>query len=211
MPGSLSQADLTADLKAMLGASADKFPAAADGDFIRHLNTAALALGRYRKRTLFGSLTLQADVSEYAAPADFIQFKNATWGDAERKTRKCWDLNFPTVLPKVFSYELSGAMQLYLMPPPTSAQITDLGSEYKFFYFAGHTIADDAANTTVRPEDRDLLLLRALAAALHDLAADGIAKPITLAPGIGSMPKNGTASALSEAAMKLFIQQLEAH
>jgi len=211
MPGTLSQADLVSDLKGMLGTSHTRFTSENGSDFKRHLNTAALSLGRYQARQLKGNLTLQADVSDYDAPADFLRFIRSPWGEAERKARNCWDSNFPKVLPRVTTYEEAGAFKLQLMPAPSAAQIVDLGETYPFFYAAGHTVGTTAAETSVRPEHRDVLLIRALAAALQDLAADGVSKPVQLGPGSGAMPKNGTAGALAEKAMELFIAQVEVH
>ena len=140
MPGTMSRADLSADLKKMLGGAAGRFTSSADADFHRHLNTAALALGRYQARQLKGTLTLQADVADYAAPADFLRFNRSTWGEAERRARNCWDSNFPKVLPRVSAYEEAGAFKLQLIPAPSAAQIVDLGESYPFFYAAGHTV-----------------------------------------------------------------------
>lgn len=200
----MSRADLVEDLRSMLMGAADKFTDAADQTLIRCLDIAALDMGRFRLRTLPGSVTLVADQTNYAAPADYLRFKFSYWGLAERQTRKPWETNFPQKLPQVQTVEGASGPEIMLLPAPTADQIADLGATYRFLYFAGHQIGDTAATTSVAAGDRHLLLTRALAEALMYLASNGITKPVQLGPGVGSMPKNGTPGALAEQAMELF-------
>jgi hypothetical protein len=200
MAGTLSLADLIADLKAMLMDAANKFTAASDADFERHLTLAALDLARKRPRTMLGEITALADVSDYTAPADMRMVKNALWGVNEQRHR--WRSSFPGMLPRP-SYV--GGM-LHLMPAPTAEQIAQLGSSYKFYYFANYVIGADAANTTINAGDRHLLLIRAAAQAMQELAANNYTKPVQLGSGSGgvSMPKNGTAASLAGQLLQLF-------
>lgn len=197
----MSQADLVADHKAGLMDSADTFTAALDADFIRHLNNAALALSMRRPRTLLGTLALVADQTGYAAPADFHSFKASLWGSA---TTKPWDKNWAGRLPNVAAVEVSGEMEIHLDPAPTTAQISLLGSAYKFYYFAKHSISTTAASTTVRTGDRGLLLLRAQAEAMKEMALRNIKKPVQMRDGLASAPRNGTPAALFQALMDQF-------
>lgn len=200
----MSKTALIADLKGMLGDAAAKFTAAADADFARHLDAAAFDLGRFRPRTLVGSVTLVADQSNYTAPADLVRVKCSLWGLQERLQRRPWDTNWPGRLPALSLAESGGTRQIWLDPAPTTAQINNLGSTYRFYYFAGHAVADQAANTTVRESDRVLLLIRAVVQALQELAHRGVAKPVQLGDGFGSMPKNGTPGALAEVLLDQF-------
>lgn len=205
MAGTMSQADLVADLKAILMDAAGKFTAATDGDFKRHLDLAALDMGRVRPRTRVGEVTLVADQPNYPAPADLLQTKIPLWGTTEKARYKMWDAEWPGRLPRLTVVEHDGARELWLSPSPSAAQITRLGSAYKFYYLAGHAVGELAADTTVQPGDRHLLLLRATVQALQELASNGIFKPVQLgSAGVGSMPKNGTPAALSEQLMKQF-------
>jgi hypothetical protein len=197
----MSQADLVADLKAGLLDSADVFTAAADADFIRHLGAAALALARPRPRTLLGELTLVADQPGYAAPSDFHAFKTGLWGST---TARPWEKSWPGRIPVARAVEVDGAIEIHLDPAPTSAQIALLGSAYKFYYFAKHSISTTAASTTVRPGDRGLLLLRAQAEAMKEMALRNIKKPVQLRDGLASAPRNGTPAALFESLLALF-------
>jgi len=204
MPGTMSKADLVKDLQDMLQDAANKFTAPAGADFERHLAIAAHDMGRVRNRTKLGTLALTADEPVYAAPADMIRPKMALWGLSERKTRKPWANNFPSVLPRMDAIEGDSGMQIYLSPAPTSAQIVDLGAEFRFYYFAGHVVSDTSASTSIKPEDRHLLLIRSAAQAMTELAANGLSKPVQLGPGVGSMPKNGTPGAMAEQLMNQF-------
>lgn len=200
----MSKTALIADLKGMLGDAGGKFTAPADSDFARHLDIAAFDMGRFRPRTMVGSVTLVADQANYAAPADLVRIKCSLWGLKERSDRRPWEPSWPGRLPALSLAESGGTREIWLDPAPTAAQISNLGSTYRFYYFAGHAVADVAANTTVRESDRSLLLIRAVVQALQELANRGVAKPVQLGDGFGSMPKNGTPGALAEVLLEQF-------
>lgn len=204
MAGTMSQDDLVADLKASLQDSADVFTAAGDADFKRHLDMAALDFSRFRPRTLVGSVILVAGQSDYDVPADFHSFKSMLWGIPRPQP---WEKSWPGRLPEVRVAEVSGALQIHLFPAPTSAQITLLGSTFKFYYFARHVVDATAANTTIRDADRGLLLVRAQAEALKELALRNSKKPVALRDGMSGQPRNGTPSHLFEALMEQFEKQ----
>ena len=201
----MGQAELVADLKAILMDAAGKFTAPSDADFVRHLDIAALDLGRFRPRTLVGEITLVADQPNYPAPDDLLDVKLPIWGTREKRARHPWNSDWPGPLPRLSVVENGGQRELWLSPPPSAAQIADLGSAYRFFYFAGHVVDADAAKTSVQPGDRHLLLIRAAAEAMQELAHNGVTKPVQLgSAGVGSMPKNGTPGALAESLLKQF-------
>jgi len=197
---SMGLIDLATELQQMLHEAGQRLTAVNKGDFQRFVRLAAADLVHVRPRTLVDSLTLVADQSEYPAPADLVQVKApARWGLAERRTRKPWADNWPGRLPALRAVESGGATVLFLDPPPTAAQIADLGTSYSYYYIAAHTVAVDPAQTTVRAVDRDLLLVRAMVFGLLELANDGSVKPTSLGDGVGSGPKNGTPAALADA------------
>ncbi len=201
----MSQADLVQDLQGILQDAAEKFTAPGGADFVRHLDLAARDLARFRPRTLLGTVKLVADEPAYNAPADLVRPKVALWGMTERARRRPWQRNFPQRLPTMLAIEGVAGMELHLSPPPTAEQIADLGVDFKFYYFAAHRVDPDPAKTTVHPGDRHLLLVRATAQAMQELAHDGSSKPVKLGSGgVGSMPKNGTPGALAESLMALF-------
>ena len=204
MAGTMSKADLVVDLKAVLMDAAKKFTATGDADFIRHVDVAALDMGRKRPRTLVGEITVEADRNNYPAPADLLQTKVPLWGNRERRNGNPWDRAWPGRLPRLMVAETATGRELWLDPAPTAAQIGLLGSAYKFFYFAGHRIGDAAADTTVQADDRALLLLRVTAQAMQELANNGVSKPVQLGDGFGIPPKNGAPAALAKDLMDLF-------
>jgi hypothetical protein len=206
MAGTMIEADLVADLKASINAAATVFVAASDGDFKRHLAVAALAFGRMRPRTLVGTLTLVADQPAYAVPSDFLAFKSSLWGIAPTARVQPWEKSWPGRLPVVRYVETAAdTNKLYLDPPPTAAQISVLGAEYRYYYYARHAIhASDTAKTTILPGERGRLILRAQAEAMRELAMRNLMKPVQMRDGVSSVTRNGTPAYLYEALMKEF-------
>ena len=203
MAGTMSQGDLVDDLKASLQDAAKVFTAANDADIKRHLDVAALEMGRKRPRTLLGTLTLVAEQFNYAAPADFLSYKSDLWGIPASRI-PLWDKSYPGRLPDVQPAMNGAVRELHFSPPPTATQITVLGSAFKFYYFAAHAISATAASTTILPGDRGLLLLRAQAEAMKEMAMRNIGKPVAMRDGMSSAPRNGTPSFLFEALMTQF-------
>ncbi len=65
-------------------------------------------------------------------------------------------------------------------------------------------MATTDSDTTVPDEHRGLLLLRAQAEAMQELAARNIAKPVQLRDGQGGAPRNGVPAALHAQLMDAF-------
>jgi len=199
----MTQTALVADLQAILKDAAIKFTAPAD--FVRHLTVALGDLSRLRPYHKYATVSLLATVVAYNLPADFDSLVSTEWGNGERMERKPWDSNYPGRALRARSATTASGKQLLLIPAPTAAQITDLGADYGYTYRALHAMSDTVGATTVSPSDRHLLLIRATAQALQELANNGIAKPVELGQrGVGSMPKNGTPAALAEQLMDMF-------
>lgn len=200
----MGRIELAAELEAMMHEAGRRLQAVNKGHFQRFIDLAAADLARVRPRTRLGSITLTAGQPDYPAPADLVIVKTALWGLAERRARQPWQDHWPGKLPCPRVAELDGAPHLYLHPAPTAGQITALGSEYKFYYVARHTVAQEGADTTVREADRHLLLVRAMVFGLRELAVDQSAKPVQLGDGVGSGPRNNTPAALADAWEKEF-------
>lgn len=194
MPGTMSRADLIADLKSSMHESAGVFSAANDGDFSRMLDAAALAFVRPRPRTVVGSVTLVADTDSYAAPDDLVDYKSDLWSVG--KMPPPWEPNYPGRIPMVRVAEVSGARRLVFSPAPSAMHLSVLGAEFKFYYFGAHTIGTEATDTTIAAGDRGLLLLRAQAEAMRELSMRNITKPMQLRDGVTSAPRNGQPSYL---------------
>lgn len=199
----MTRAALKTDLQAILGDAAKKFegdPGAHD----RHLDIALTALARKTRRTCVVNLTVNAEVSDYPAPADLIDIKFSPWGDDYRRQSRPWDTPLG-VLPKLSLLDVDGVTMIHLEPAPSAFQLAQLGSSYKVFYYGSYTLGATDDESNILPKHRDLLLIRAVVQALLELANQGISKPVTLgSQGVGSMPKNGTPSALAESWMAVF-------
>ncbi|MFP4615570.1 MAG: hypothetical protein ACLFRB_06810 [Thiohalorhabdus sp.] len=200
----MDEASLVADLKASLHDAGSVF-ADDDSDFQRHLALAALDLGRKVPRILSSELALEADVAVYDAPSDLIRPVSHRWGAAAIRRRNPWDRGWPGRLPRLTAEgDAAEGRVLVLIPPPTADQITALGAALPYTYRAVHQVGDAEADTTVQPAHRGLLLLRAQAEAMKELAARNIAKPVQLRDGQGGAPKNGVPASLHAQLMDAF-------
>ncbi|MDD2664369.1 MAG: hypothetical protein PHD19_11515 [Dechloromonas sp.] len=200
MPGTMSRADLVADLKAALMDSARTFSAPADADFVRMLDIAAADMHRVRPRSLVGAINLQADKADYAAPADMIELRSMLWGVGQRA--QPWERRYAGRLPTARQI---GTLIL-LSPAPTERQILLLGAEFKFLYVARDAISDSAGQTTIPADDRHLLLLRAQAEAMLMLAQRDSVRPVQSAAGHGSQAKTGLPVALWKELMAAWLE-----
>jgi hypothetical protein len=204
MPGTMSEADLVADLKASLFDAKNVFTTAQDGDFKRFLQQALPDMQFKRPITRLGSLTLVAGEGRYAIEEDdFAALKTDLWREPS-KVPKPWDPAYPGALPRVSAVRELDAWFIQFEPAPTALHLAALGSAFKFYYFAAHAINAVAADTTVNPQDRGLLLVRAQAEAMLALGMRNAGKPVQLRDGLSGTPRNSTPAALHELLMRLF-------
>jgi hypothetical protein len=204
MAGSMSEADLVADLKASLFDTANVFESEQDADFKRFLAQALPDMGVKRPITRLGSLTLVQDQPRFQVlEADFAQLKVDLWRDTT-KLPKPWDPCYPGALPRVCAERDGAAWWIALDPPPSAAHLNALGVNFKFYYFALHAIGTAAEATTVAAVDRGLLLLRAQAEAMLALAMRNAGKPVQLRDGLSGVARNSTPAALHEVLLRRF-------
>jgi len=203
----MSLQELIIALKAILADTANKLTGHGESDFQRLLEAAALDFSRVRPRIVQASLTLIADQALYPAPVDLRCFASSSWGLAARRNCKPWEAGYPQTLPHVRVVESGGGRQLALDPPPNNAQILQLGGDYDYYYNAVHSIGATAAQTTIDPKDKSLLLLRATAEAMSNLAIRNHGKPVKLRDGLNMGPRNGTPAALYDQLMEQFEKQ----
>ena len=207
MSGTMSRADLSADLEDSLHDAAKIFKDAGTGTtpFERFLDHAAQDLARVAPRPhVTATLILIADQPNYAAPAGLVRLMSADWGRDQQAQRRPWQPNWP-MLPRQSLRENAGAREIWLTPAPTAAQITDLGATYRYTYAAHHSIDAAAANTTVPVHHRGLLLLRAQAEALKELSIRASQKPVLIRDGMSGQARNGTPAALYDQLMTDFL------
>jgi len=205
MAGTMTQADLVADLKRSLHDSAAIFDAAADADFIRFLTLALPDMGWKRPITRLGQVTLTEGEPRYslAAYPDFANYKIHLW-EKSAVYPNAWEPGYPGALPRVAGTHDGTAAWLTFDPPPSAQHIALRGSTFKFYYFGLHVIGVLEAATTVAPVDRGLLLLRAQVEAMLELALRNMAKPVQLRDGLSGTPRNSTPAALHEVLLRIF-------
>ena len=195
----MTRAALVADLKASLLDAERSFKD--EGAFSRHLDVAAAVLSRYRPLQRSGVLQLVPGQVNYPLPADCLRYGMTTWGAVLPNP---WEASWPGPLPRV----TARGGRLWFMPAPTAKQVAVLGAEYAYFYDALHVVGDAPEDTTVEVADRDLLLLRAQAEAMQELAIRDGVRPVT-AQGAGSgQPKTGIPAALAQYFIGQFRQQV---
>ncbi len=207
MAGTMSQADLVADLKRSLHDSATVFDAAADADFVRFLNQALPDMGWKRPITRLGQVTLDSAVADYslAAYPDFLNYKTHMW-EAQGACPQPWEPGYPGAVPRVRAYMNGSGQWLGFEPGPSAAHIAVRGSTFKFYYFAQHAIGVAAVDTTVALQDRGLLILRAQAEAMLELTLRNAGKPVQLRDGLSGTPRNSTPRALYQALLAAFME-----
>lgn len=208
MPGSMSQNDLVADLKASLFDAASVFEAEGDAELKRFLAQALPDLQVKRPLTKLGTLTLVAGTAAYPVEAaDFAALKFDLWRNPA-KLGKPWDPCYGAPLPRLEAVRgADGGWQLLFDPAPSAAQIAVLGTACAFYYFATHAIGETAEATTVAVQDRGLLLLRAQAEAMLALAMRNAGKPVQMRDGLSGTPRNSTPAALRETLLRAFWEQ----
>jgi hypothetical protein len=197
MAGTMSQADLVADLKRSLHDAAGAFDAPADADWLRLLGVALTAMGNKRPRTLLGLLTLVADTAVYPITApQFGAYKTHQWGACPPKP---WAPQYPGALPRVGAVQDAGLWQLVFEPAPTAAHLAAHGSTFRYWYFGLHAVGAAPEDSTLAAADRPLLLLRAQAEAMRELSMRNVNKAVSLRDGYSGSPRNSTPAALYQA------------
>jgi hypothetical protein len=136
-------------------------------DFEALIATAAAEYSRYRPRILSGQVALAAGTAAYPV-AGLIGILYSTWG---RTTgRKPWE-DSPGTPPRYSVEEGS----LVFSPAPTAFDLATWGAT---FYYQGKSLhVIDAEGSSVPAQEEPLILLRARAEALSELADDQAAKP----------------------------------
>ncbi|NDP59572.1 MAG: hypothetical protein GZ090_09465 [Oxalobacteraceae bacterium] len=200
MAGSMSRADLAADLTASLHDAAEVFVEA--GDMGRLLDLAALDFNRHRPLTQLGTLSAEVGRMDYPAPANLYLFKSSLWGIAPVARAKPWERQWPGPMPDVRVVDGISGRELHLTPAPTQLQLMTLGAEFRYYYFGKHTIGDTDTTTTLPAGDRFLLLLRAQAEAMREMSMRNITKPVAMRDSLHSAPRNMTPAALHAELMR---------
>jgi hypothetical protein len=210
MANTMSKADLVASLKSSLHDAAKVFEGsgpAVDVEFERFLLQALPDMQHKRPSTRLGSVQLEANFARVPVGAgnpDFAAFKVSNWGD--NCTIKPWEPSYPGILPRVSAEFAQQQWWLAFDKAPTARQIAVHGATFGFWYYASHTLGTLAADTSVNPQDRGLLILRAQVEAMRELSIRNAAKPVQLRDGLSGAPRNSTAAALTDSLMRTFVE-----
>lgn len=209
MANTMSMADLVASLKDSLHDATSVFVvegADPDTDFKRFLLQALPDMQLKRPATRLGSVLLDANFPRVAVGANvgFAAFKTYLWGDNCRI--KPWEPAYPGPLPRVTASFAEQQWWLNFDPTPTAQQICVHGSQFDFWYYSSHAIGEVAADTTLNPQDRGLLMLRAQVEAMRELSIRNAGKPVSMRDGFSGQPRNSTAAALSDTLMRSFVE-----
>ena len=157
-----------------------------------------------RPLTQIGAVELRAGVPAYSLAnyPDFAAYKTHLWGGCMPKP---WEAGYPGALPRV------EAMQdeekhwwLQFNPAPTWKHVGSLGATFRFWYFGRHVLSSNAEETTIDPADRGLLILRAQAEAMRQMAIRNSGKPVSMRDGVSGMPRNSTPEALHKSLLAAF-------
>ncbi len=179
------------------------FTATDDADYLRHLTVAGSDLHRVRPKHTIFTVHLEVDQERYMAPNDLYSPRFTTWGNKVKSRNNAWSTSSwlrNWTPPKLRLILDAGSPMVELDPPPSSREITCFGSAMQINYNALWLL------TEVQPVNRHILLLRAQAEAMQELANRGIAKPVQLRDGQSQGAANGSPAAMHGALMKQFLE-----
>lgn len=184
--------DLIADHKAQLGKAVERFRAADDADYIRHLALAAHRMNHKHPRVRMSMLPVTAGVVDYPAAAGSIAIIAHEWGIGAR--HHPWDDDFVGFAPWIRQVEGDDGPRWRLSNLPTANQIVAWGPTIPVRYQAAHEIS--ATVITAQDSDRALVLLAALIEAMRDLSTETTV--VQLHKGLTGLPTAGTPAYLYE-------------
>lgn len=177
-------------------------------DYARHIIVALDEVNRLRPRHVLGTLMINAGAVEYPCPDDLITVFATHYGRNEKTYRNPWDANYPSVfLPSVFvAFDAMGHRVLRLNRTPSAHLISVLGSVCEYEYTAAHIVTAEVSTLTAI--DAGLVMLRAQAEAMRELAMRNSSQPTQLRDGLTNSPANGTPSHLYTLLMSEFNERV---
>ncbi|MCD5329602.1 hypothetical protein ACFFU8_17765 [Chromobacterium piscinae] len=174
--------------------------------FQRLLQVALDDYSRRRPLIVLGRLQLEAERVVYDCPADLVAVQAFDWGRADKARLPVWADGWPGRLPDMRVSRDGDRRVLYLMPAPSARQIGLLGSAAAYRYRSRHTL--DEQGSTIPAGDEPLVLLRAQAEAMRELAISHAVTPYQVRDGISATPRNGTPSYLHTVLMEEFERRI---
>lgn len=176
----------------------DSVRAFADADLERHAETALAALSHIKPKLCVTWVQLAAGRNLYPCPANCRAVQAAYWGRSHKAHSQPWQDDAVGRLPEwSVTYNEAGERFLRAHPAPSVRQLDILGSIAEIEYRA------DWRWDEVRGME-NLLLLRAQAEAMRELAAKNATTAYNIREGISATPKNGTPAYLYEQLLQEF-------
>lgn len=190
------------------GSLLDSSEAFTPEDLGRHLDLAVADFNRFCPLVIPAELTVQAGVAQYPCPDDLDRVLACDWGRDHKADSQPWDYTWPGRLPAMTVVRGPSGRRLHLSPAPSAGQIATLGAACTYRYTASHVLTDNANTLTLA--DEVVVLLRAQAEAMRELAIKNVSRPVQLRDGMSHGPKNGTPAYLYAALMSEFSSKVAA-
>lgn len=188
----ISKTDLITELKASLTSTTkvlDDFDQ--DGIYDKLVSAALNVLTSLSPATNVDTITLQANVQVYNAPADLWSYKETSWG--MRQPVEPWDPGFITLLPSV----QSSNGHIFFSFAPTSAMLASLGSSFTFFYYVLYS-EDAQGNLNVEHTKKSLLLLLCQCEAMKVLMLREPSIQVTAKSGLSNVRRGDPAKVYTQ-------------
>ena len=162
-----------------------------DAAYMRHLDVALQALSELRPQIKEVVLELVPFRSTYSAPVGILGVQACYWGRNAKAAMQPWEDGYVGRLPTWTVYTNTADIRyLRATPAPSAAQIQVAGSACEIAYKLAHVLND--TECTLDAEEQGLLVLRAQAEAMREVAMKNSTVAYQLREGISSTPKNGT-------------------
>jgi len=192
-----TRAEITAELKSIVKSDKNRWLETA---FDRAINTALFALSESRPITMDAEITLISGTRRYDVPADLLHYIGTDWG--VNSDIEPWDLAFPGVVPRIFLSNTPTGRCLEFSVAPNAKHLRVYGSTFSYWYAVAHELTETVF--TVRDDDYDLFITRAMAALMKELVASNVSSPIQLHRGMGSLPNSATPVTAHKELMALY-------
>lgn len=179
-----------------------------NGDYERHIGVGLSELARHSPRHVWAELDLLPAQRAYDCPTDLISVFATHYGRDEKAQRHPWDADYPSArLPEVSLYHGGdGTRCLQVRPAPSYALMSQLGAVCAYEYTAAHIVTEDVC--TLTEVDVQLVILRAQAEAMRELAMRNSTTPVNVRDGLTNSPQNGTPSYLYTLLMNEFYERV---
>ena len=173
-----------------------------ESDLIRHVDIALKALSEVRPLHKITLIELFAGRSMYGCPEDLIKIYKCQYGVNLKNSQKPWDDSYVGSLPRWHIFNNKDQRILYADPAPNALQIAMIGAHCELIYCAAHVLTESTCSLST--DEVGLLILRAQAEAMREIAIKNTTQAYQLREGISSTPQNGTPAYLYKTLMQEF-------